>query len=236
MIDDRARTAARNNAEWCEAMCRAHGLPGTFGPRAWTNPRRTPRLYPDAVTLSEDATADDVLAAIDTAGGGGCSVKDSFGSLDLSGAGFDVLFEARWLHRRADLPAPAAPGGIDWTRLSTPAELAEWARAWDAGEGLAPLFRPELLSDPTVAILAGRAGTGRVVAGAVVSVGGGAAGVSNVFAVDGDLDGAWAGCLSAVARGWEGVPVVGYEHGDDLVAAVGQGCEVVGPLRVWLTP
>ncbi|GGW27569.1 hypothetical protein [Streptomyces xantholiticus] len=105
MIDERARTAARNNAEWCEAMCRAHGLPGTFGSRAWTNPRRTPPLYPDAGTLSEDATADDVLAAIDRAGGGGCSVKDSFGSLDLSGAGFDVLFEAH--------PPQAASGYVE---------------------------------------------------------------------------------------------------------------------------
>lgn len=233
MIDERARTAARNNAEWCEAMCRAHGLPGVFGPRAWTNPHRTPLLYPDAVTLGEDATADDVLGAIDTAGGG-CSVKDSFASLDLSGAGFGVLFEARWLHRPAGLPAPTAPHGVEWARLGTPDALAEWAAAWDAGEGLAHLFHARLLADPAVAFLAGRSATGRVVAGAVVSEGGGAAGVSNLFTVDGDLDGAWAGCLSAVAQGWPGVPVVGYEHGDDLAAAVRQGCDTVGPLRVWL--
>ncbi len=44
--------AALNNAEWCDAMCRAHGLPGVFTPRAWTNPVRTPLFYPDAVTLS----------------------------------------------------------------------------------------------------------------------------------------------------------------------------------------
>ena len=236
MTDDRASTAARNNAEWCEAMCRAHGLPGDFGPRAWTSPRRTPLLYPDAVTLSEDATADDVLAAIDTAGGG-CSVKDSFASLDLSGAGFDVLFEAGWLHRPAGTPAPASPPDVAWAPLTTPAELVEWATAWDAGEGLSTLFRAELLADPAVTFLAGRVpDDGRVVAGAVVSLGGGAAGLSNVFAADGDIDAAWAGCLSAVFRLWPGMPVTGYEHGDDLAAAVRQGCEPVGPLRVWLAP
>lgn len=235
MIDDRASTAARNNAEWCEAVCRAHGLPGDFGPRAWTNPRRTPLLYPDAVTLSADATEDDVLAATDTAGGG-CSVKDSFASLDLSGAGFDVLFEARWLHRPAGTPAPVAPPGVAWAPLTTPADLAEWATAWDAGQGLAALFRPELLADPAVTFLAGRDPDGRVAAGAVVSLGGGAAGLSNVFATDGDTDGAWAGCLSAMGRQWPGTPVVGYEHGDDLAAAVRYGCGVVGPLRVWLAP
>ncbi len=26
--------AARDNAEWCDAMCRAHGSPGTFADRA----------------------------------------------------------------------------------------------------------------------------------------------------------------------------------------------------------
>ncbi|MGP3964604.1 hypothetical protein ACTWPT_52470 [Nonomuraea sp. 3N208] len=35
--------AARDNAEWCGTMCRAHGLPGTFAERAWTNAARTPR-------------------------------------------------------------------------------------------------------------------------------------------------------------------------------------------------
>ncbi|MGW0772125.1 hypothetical protein ACWD01_00395 [Streptomyces sp. NPDC002835] len=234
MIDDRARTAARNNAEWCEAMCRAHGLPGDFGPRAWTNPRRTPLLYPDAVTLSEAATADDVLAAVDTAGGG-CSVKDSFASLDLSGAGFDVLFEARWLHRPTGTPAPAPPPGVAWAPLTTPAELAEWATAWDADEGLSALFRPELLADPFVTFLAGRsADDGRVVAGAVVNVGGGAAGLSNVFTTSGDTDAAWAGCVSSVSHLWPDLPAVGYEQGADLTSAVRHGYEEVGALRVWL--
>jgi hypothetical protein len=231
MIDKRAASAARNNAEWCEAMCRAHGLSGAFGARAWTSASRTPVLYPDAVTLTEDATADDALDAVST--GPGCSVKDSFATLDLSGVGFQVLFEARWIHREPGLPAPAAPAGVAWSRLETPGELAEWAAAWDGGDGLAHLFRPELLSDPSVAFLVGRA-EGRLTAGAVVSGGGEAAGVSNLFAVDDDLDAAWAGCLSAVADAWPGVPVVGYEQGDDLAAAVRQGCVPVGPLRVWL--
>ncbi|MFK4689748.1 hypothetical protein RKD22_002683 [Streptomyces pristinaespiralis] len=232
MIDKRAVSAARNNAEWCEAMCRAHGLSGVLGARAWTSGSRTPLLYPDAVTLTEDATADDVLDAVST--GPGCSVKDSFATLDLSGAGFHVLFEAQWLHREPALPAPAAPDGVAWSRLDTPAELAEWAAAWGGGDGPAHLFRPELLSDPSVAFLAGRVGD-RLSAGAVVSRGGDAVGISNLFAADGgDLDAAWAGCLSTVYARWPGVPVVGYEQGDDLAAAVRQGCVPVGPLRVWL--
>lgn len=237
MMAERALVGARNNAEWCDAMCRAHAVPGGFGARAWTSARRTPLLYPDAVTLTRDARADDVLGTVDTASAG-CSVKDSFAALDLTAAGFDVLFEAQWLHRPGDLPAPAAPPETEWKQVTSPAGLTEWAAAWDGGQGLAGLFRPELLSDPAVTFLAAhsRSGTrqGRIVAGAVVNLGAGAAGVSNLFAVDDDLDGAWAGCLGAVARRWPGTPVVGYEHGDDLDAAIRQGCAPAGPLRVWL--
>ncbi|SEH00565.1 hypothetical protein SAMN05444920_116301 [Nonomuraea solani] len=34
--------AVRDNAAWCDLMCRAHGRPGTFTGRAWTNSARTP--------------------------------------------------------------------------------------------------------------------------------------------------------------------------------------------------
>lgn len=96
--------AVRNNAAWCELVCAEHGLPGRYGERAWTNPRRTLQFYPDAISLTRDATADDVLDGIDA--GPGASVKDSFASLDLPG--FRVLFEATWIHSK-----PGTPGG-DW--------------------------------------------------------------------------------------------------------------------------
>ncbi|MBT2368217.1 hypothetical protein J7E88_23565 [Streptomyces sp. ISL-10] len=235
MSNDRALRAARNNAEWCEAMCRAHGRPGSFGAHAWTNTRRTPPLYPDAVTLTPEATAADVLAGIDaSAASPGASVKDSFARLDLAAAGFEVLFEAQWLYRPAGLPAPAAPEGLPWSPVTTAGELAEWATAWDGGQGLAGLFRAELLADPTTTLLAARDRGGRVTAGVVLSTTVGAAGISNLFTLDDDLESAWAGCLSAVTSRWPRLPVVGYEGGDDLTAALRSGCEPAGPLRVWL--
>lgn len=56
------RAAARNNAEWCAAMCRAHGVAGEFGADAWAAAVRTPPYYPDAVTL-EPATGREALVA-----------------------------------------------------------------------------------------------------------------------------------------------------------------------------
>ncbi|MER6995133.1 hypothetical protein [Streptomyces sp. NPDC000410] len=226
--------AARNNAQWCDAMCRAHGTPGVFGERVWSSERRTPPLYPDAVTLTQGATAGEVLGEIDR-DAPGCSVKDSFGQLDLSADGFDVLFEARWLHRPAVLIAPVSPDDVTWRPVRTARSLAAWATAWrDGDDSLAGLFRPELLADRATTVLAGTAKDGRTVAGAVVTRSESVVGVSNLFGSDGDLDSAWAGCLATVAHLWPGMPVVGYEHGDSLAAATRQGCVPGGVLRVWL--
>ena len=89
------RVAAANNAAWCDAFCRTHGVVGRFERDAWVSPQRTPPLYPDAVTLVEDADEHALLAAIDT--GPGCSIKDSFARLDLEHAGFEPLLHAQWL-------------------------------------------------------------------------------------------------------------------------------------------
>ncbi|MFF8292402.1 hypothetical protein ACF068_24640 [Streptomyces sp. NPDC016309] len=225
-----ALAAARNNAEWCATMCRAHGLGGgTLGERAWTHPRRTPPYYPDAVTLAPDAPLAEVLAGIDRSTPG-ASVKDGFATLDLTGHGFTPLFDARWIHRPAGAPAPHHPDTAPWEPVRTPAELAAWEDAWSGGEP-PDLFRPALLADPATTVLAGRAPDGRTVAGAVVthSTGPGVVGVSNVFGAD-----PWPGCLAALTRLWPGTPVVGYEHGEDLAAALAHGFTATGPLRVWI--
>lgn len=225
------RAAARNNAEWCEAMSRSHGLAGAFGPQAWTAAARTPLFYPDAVTLTPAADAAAVVASIDTAAPG-ASVKDSFADCDLTGSGFGVLFDAQWIWRPAG--PPATESGLDWEVVKDPVRLREWALAWDGGEGNADLFGPALLEDPATFVLAGRTADGRTVAGAVASRSDAVVGVSNLSAVDADADAAWPGVLAALDGMFPAVPVVGYEHGEDLAAAVRHGFEPVGPLRVWL--
>ncbi|WP_324607207.1 hypothetical protein [Streptomyces rimosus] len=76
-------------------------------------------------------------------------------------------------------------------------------------------------------------------AGAVATVSASVVGLSNVFtAPEAGAYGyvprnTWAGCLATVAVRWPRLPVVGYETGADLEAAVANGCRTVGPLRVW---
>ncbi|MFF4390412.1 hypothetical protein ACFY0G_27055 [Streptomyces sp. NPDC001552] len=222
------RGAAVNNAAWCDAVCRAHGLaPRYDGEQLWFSARRTPPMYPDAVTLEPGVPARNVVRGVDTASHG-CSVKDSFADLDLVGAGFEVLFEAQWIHRPAGAPLPRAEGeaaGLEWSEVADAEELASWEAAFD-DHGGDRMFRPGLLGEGIV-FLAGRA-DGRIVAGAVASTGGGVVGVSNLFGA------AWAGVLGAVCDRWPELDVVGYEHGEDLEAAVRAGFAPIGPLRVWL--
>ncbi|WP_244162498.1 hypothetical protein [Amycolatopsis regifaucium] len=148
------------------------------------------------MTLAPDASVSDVLDGIDTSPG--CSVKDSFGCLDLSEAGFEVLFEATWIAREVRMPLE--PG---WSRM------------------------PDQFDDPFVAVWSDG------VSGVTANRDGDFAGLSNLY-TRGDLGDAWRGATSAVATTFPGLPITGYERGDDLAAALRAGYTALGPLRIWL--
>jgi hypothetical protein len=89
------------------------------------NARRTPPYYPDAVTLDRSAVGERILERVDTSPG--CSVKDSFASLDLSSAGFRVLFEAEWIQRTPGRPTLGGTA-LRWSRVREDAALIAWER------------------------------------------------------------------------------------------------------------
>ena len=121
-----ADLAARNNAEWCHAFCRTHGITGDFRADAWSSSVRTPPYYPDAVTLVPDVEPAGLLRRIDA--GEGCSIKDSFARLDLAGAGFTPLFHAEWVMLRRP---PLETRG--WSAVASADELRAWEQAWEEG-------------------------------------------------------------------------------------------------------
>jgi hypothetical protein len=222
--------AAVDNARWCDAVARAHGIATEFRDDAWTAATRTPPFFPDAVTLRPDAAATELLGRIDASAG--CSIKDSFASLDLEGYGFRVLFEARWIVRQGGSPPSPDDGGAAWMRVREAAELAAWESAWSGGSGTRAIFRAELLAQGSIDVLAAHE-SGRIVAGAVLTRSDDVIGVSNVFSLRGRRH-AWTGCLAQAALLHPGAPLVGYESGDDLEAALEHGFEATGPLRVWI--
>ncbi len=225
--------AVRDNALWCDAVCRAHGLLGRLEPDAWTSRVRTPEFYPDAVTLVADVEPTALLARIDD--GPGASIKDSFRSLDLAPYGYVVLFEASWIARE---PHPPPAPALRWQAVTDETGLAAFARAWsgdpvDHGAGDASPFRPGLLADRSIVLLAGSIGDGAVVAGAVLTLGDATVGISNLFAAPGYEDEAWAGALHGAAERRPAAVQVGYETGVELERALRHGFRAIGALRVW---
>jgi hypothetical protein len=235
---------AANNAAWCDAVCRSHGAPGTFRGALWLNLHPVPPLYPNAVTLAGPERWEDQLrgiAELQAAGiAGGCAVKDSFGTLDLAPIGFEVLFEATWIFR-LETGAGAEPLPAPWRRLAQPAELAAWEKAWRAtsgnGEGSSSssLFRPALLADPDIAVLA-LFRDDAILGGAIANRAAGAIGLSNVFAVDSDLEAVWTMAVGQAGAAFPGLPIVGYESADALACPRKLGFEPLTALKVWIGP
>lgn len=225
-------TAARNNAAWCDAFCDPHDIRGKFRPDSWTSRTRTPRYYPDAVTLTRSVKPAQLLSRIDASSG--CSVKDSFADLDLAPWGFEVLFAASWIHRAAP-SALDGPGPLGWEQVRDDAGLAAWETAW-GGDPTGPrAFRPGLLAREDVAILAMRRSEA-IVAGAILSSAADVIGLSNVFVANIDPAEAFAAATAIAGRFRPGQTLVGYQAGADLDAAMRSGFEPIGPLVVWLKP
>jgi hypothetical protein len=220
-------TAARSNAEWCDAFCRTYGIAGRLEAEFWTSPKRTPPLYPDAVTLAPGIAPAQFLAGIDTSDG--CSVKDSFADLDLTPHSFRVLFRGEWLFRAGD----TAPASSRWLVIETREQLEEWESTWRASPAVPPFFRPALLANAAIAVLARYDGD-RIAAGAVANRSATVVGLSDVFDTDGDLASAWRDAGRAAQARWGSVPVVSYDSGAALEAAHEVGFGSVGELAVWV--
>jgi len=220
--DPRIALAARNNAEWCDAVTRSRGGTSRFEPELWINPGEAPPFYPNAVTLTPTPELQAIVAAQ-----GDFAVKDSFATLDLAPLGFESLFEAMWIWRHA---APLQRDGpAAWRVMRDAASLARWEAAWRGDEPALDLFQPALLEAHEHTFMAGEVG-GRIVAGCVASRSAEVVGISNLF---GPAE-RTAGCLAAVQDFAPGLPVVGYEAGAALEAMKSLGFQALGPLRVWL--
>jgi hypothetical protein len=224
-----AHAAAQNNAEWCHAFCRTHGVVGRFDAALWSSPVRPPPLYPDAVTLLPELTVERVLSSIDASEG--CGVKDSFASLDLGAEGFQPLFRAEWLVRMPAKGHRAFPPR--WSAIGSEADLRHWEAGWGEVPGGSNFFRPALLDDERVAVLAAHSGD-RIVAGAIANRSTTVVGLGNVFDVAGDLESAWTAGAATAAALWGDMPIVSYDSGDSLDAAHAAGFEGVGELVVWV--
>lgn len=190
----------------------------------WLVAGRPPPLFPDAVTLRRGVSARQVAELI--SGREVCSVKDSYADVDLGPYGFSELLTGQWIGR-TDVASAADQTG--WSQLTEPDELECWSAAAEMPDGV-PVG---LLQYSSVRILASYQ-RGRLVAGVIATGNDTVVGISNIFQIGGDGQRVWHEVASAVTRVFPGQPIVGYEHGPDLDAAIAAGFSQLGPVRVWL--
>jgi hypothetical protein len=239
MVDDRCIRAARNNAEWCDAVCRSHGNPGEFHDDMWLNRHPVPRFYPNAGTLAEPSQHQ--MDLIDELGAArlpsGWAIKDSFSALDLASRGFQMLFAAEWIYLPVSRVNDLASVRIStrWEVVRSDRALAEWEAAWCKTSGDTSrdrIFLPQLLDNKDIAVVAGHS-DGHIVAGAIANRSNGVVGWSNFFAPTAEVFEDAKASLAAITGVFPGSPIVGYEHGNDLRNAHALGFESIGLLRVW---
>lgn len=181
------------------------------------NAQEVPRFYPNAVTLSAEAgDVDEQRAAIALLVASNLptrwSVKDSFARLDLARQGFELLLEASWIFN--PMPGPAPDGDIVWHKETTGPEGLPWG-------------------DPDFALFRGRRGF-QTVAGGMLYRAAGVVGLSNVVAESADALAVWRSLALLASQTFPRLPLVGYEAGGELQAALDAGFELGDPLRVWV--
>src|SRR5579862_1844365 len=214
MLDDRIIRAARNNAELCDAVCRAHGNPGEFHDDIWLNRKPVPRFYPNAGTLAEPSSRqldliDELIAARLPSR---WAVKDSFSMLNLEPRGFWMLFDAEWIYlsgsRIKDFVS--ARTSARWEIVRDDLALAEGESAWSrsAGSNKDRIFLTSLLENKDVAVHAGYR-DGKIVAGAIANRSDGVVGWSNFFAPAAETLDHASDSLATIGAIFPGLPIVG---------------------------
>lgn len=225
LVEPRLRAAVASSVHWYEDIFALHGIPTAIQDGLWRSLGRPPRWHSAAKTTTPGNVKAEALRAVEAFDH--CAIADSFGVLDLSDAGFSLLFEATWVHHPAlTQTADALPEG--WSVIGAEKELEKWNREHDTLD----VLLPPLLIHPRFQFLCEKSDD-RLLGGAVLhDTGGGIVGMSNEWAVAGREPDP-AALLSCAANLYPGCSVVGYEQGQALEALLDEGFTAVGPQRVW---
>lgn len=224
-MDERVALAADNNAQWCLAVCQAHGCRTSLEDGYWAC-ADPPRFYSNLVTLRPGLGQ---LVSVVKPGG----FKDSFIDIDGVALGYRELFRASWLWRG---PLPPKLTKLEWHRATTDAELMAWEAGWAKGDHDAQTaprqFPASLLDNPDIAFMGGF-DDGILAAGFALNRTSPVAGVSNTFVLSVSYESLWHEIPSVSDSVFPEMPLVGYERGEELAFAQTAGFEETGRLCVW---
>lgn len=214
--------AVYNNIIWCGMVCESHGVTQTSREGIWGLHSKAPEFYPDIITSSKQIMSEQVMDFIGNREVTG--IKDSFSTLNMTPWGFRILFEAKWIYHKPVFNATLDE--TEWKAISSADEFAQWTAASE----LQNVIKPNLLERKDVKIFM-KESKGEL-SGFIANLGANVVGVSNVFS--NSKQKIWPDIVSVVSVYFPGIPLVGYESGDDLNAALSSGWTALGPLRVWI--
>lgn len=220
--DSIVAAAARNNAQWCAAVCRSHGTSSHVTREAWICDGFPPPFYPRLVSLTAEAAQLEAALLRLKPGVGSWACKDSYDVL-RDAPGRARLFSALWYAR--------PPGGAARSEKAAPvrsaAELKRWVDAWGETPASGPVFRAEILDEPGVGLLHDGAFTSGLAAfrGEASLIG-----ITNLFGTAEGRD----GCIAWLAARNPDCTIVGYGSAEETASLSALGFETVGPLTVWL--
>ena len=233
-MDDAQLICIRNNAEWCDLVCRSHSVPGTYERSLWIQPGVGPEFYPNVITLARNDRQEqterisDLLALRSS-----ISVKDSFSALDLSTVGMRRVFDAEWVWMDPANSRHSFNMSERWSRIESVAELAYWQTAWRGAAPGSPVFLPALLENSSIVFLAAWSGAA-IVAGCVLNRdANNVVGLSNLFSPVAGRDRYFTAAINHASQFARGAPLVGYQSGEDLIRMKSSGFRSVGVLTVW---
>lgn len=226
MADQRAIIAAQNNADWYSMMFDIHGLRYRRSQIAFLGTDSPPSYHSWMTTLDPQAHAELMQLVEQNDYRPTFGIKDAFDCLALHDKNFTERFSATWIYAEAVQESDTSR----WTRIATVDDLLLWEAAWKRGGS--PTDRqqfPAAILDRSDVVMWGRTGTDGFDAGVIANSSKDCIGLSNCFGQNAYP--AAATLCSQVASG--GRPIVGYERGDDLAAALNVGFTTTGTLRIW---
>jgi hypothetical protein len=222
-VDPRLATAIDASRRWYDLVFAAHGVRCSQDDELWWATDQPPPWHSAVKSLRPGVHRDRVLAAMERHPRG--SVADSFGSLQLAQDGFELLFDATWLHHGGAVEVSWPDG---WSIVSDADVLGAWCEAHDPG-----VLSPAVFADGRIHVLAYGDEVGPT-AGAILHDAGTAVGLSNLWAVGDAVDaGLVAGALACIEARCGGRPVTTYAYGAALEAMLAAGFTAIGPHRVW---
>jgi hypothetical protein len=237
-MKNKRQKAILNNNDLYKEIFRSQNIESNCTDSIWYCLDKTPPLYSNLVTISEEWKPDDIFRNIDRKYEDekweGWSLKDSFGLLDLTAYGFAKLFDAQWVYLEATNFKPESESrNLRYEIIKNEPDLAKWRLAWDSDERLGEqIFSSKLLDNPRVYFVAGYYGK-QIVSGCFANETENVLGISNFFSPGND-SGHWSEMISFIFDSIYRADIVGYKRKEIINKLRELGFEPVGNLTVWL--